>query len=154
MQDRAVFADGMDNIVQAMRHAAECYFADGSIAHAIPPLQALLHIMRDGTWEGHAAGAPEVRRLFTRDAMLKSEWYAARLEAQQRRDRQHWVRRAGYLEQFLARPNYADVAERCGIREKLAAARAAAAATREKSYIVKLAGTLGVDPALVPADAI
>jgi hypothetical protein len=150
LQDRAVFAEGMENIVQAMRTAAECYFVDGSIEHAVPPLRALLHIMRDGTWEGHNASAPEVRALFTRDAMLSSTWYAARLEAQQRRDAMQWEKRVYYLERFLARPNYADVAVRFGIRERLAAARAAASAAREKDYVSRLVGTLGVDPALVP----
>jgi hypothetical protein len=151
LQDRAVFADGMDNIVQAMRTAAECYFADGSIDHAVPPLHALLHIMRDGKWQGHELGAPEVRALFTRAHLLESDWYAARLEAQRRRDIVHWDQRADYLERFLARPNYADVADRLLVREKLAAARAAAAAARDKYYPAMLAGTLGVDPSLVPA---
>jgi hypothetical protein len=150
LQDRAVFAEGMENIVQAMRTAAECYFVDGSIEHAVPPLRALLHIMRDGTWEGHNASAPEVRALFTRDAMLSSTWYAARLEAQQRRDAMQWEKRVYYLERFLARPNYADVAARFGIRDRLAAARTAASAAREKGYVSRLVGTLGVDPALVP----
>ena len=136
-----------------MRHAADCYFADGSIAHAVPPLHALLHIMRDGAWQGHDASAPEVRRLFSREVMLQSEWYAARLEAQQRRDLEDWTQRADYLEKFLARPNYADVAERCGIREKLAAARAAIVAAQKKTYLNELVGTLGLDPSLMPAAA-
>jgi hypothetical protein len=151
LQDRAVFADGMDNIVQAMRTAADSYFADGSIEHAVPPLHALLHIMREGAWQGHAATSTEVRALFTRTHMLKSEWYAARLEAQQRRDILHWEKRADYLARFLDRPNYADVAVRFGVQEKLELARAAAAAARKKNYAEKLVGTLGVDPSLVPA---
>jgi hypothetical protein len=149
-QDRAVFAEGMSNIVQAMSAAAECYFADGSIEHAVPPLHALLHIMRDGTWQGHSLPDPAVRELFSRDRMLKSEWYAARLEAQQRRDITHWASRADYLQKFLARPNYADVATRFDIRGRLATVEAAATAARAKNYIERLAGTIGVDPALVP----
>src|SRR5688572_11725389 len=151
LQDRGVFAEGMDNIVQSMRAAAQCYFADGSIEHAAPPLHALLHIMRDGTWQDRPASDPALRALFTREHMLKSEWYAARLEAQQRRDIAHWGRRADYLQKFLARPNYADVATRFGIREKLAAVESAAAAARAKTYPSTLAGTVGVDPVLVPA---
>lgn len=151
LQDRAVFAEGMANIVHAMRAAAESYFSDGSIAHAVPPLHALLHLMRDGTWQGRTAADPEVRALFDRDSMLKSDWYAARLAAQQRRDIAHWEKRAAYLEAFLARPNYADVAEKLAVRDRLAAARASVAAAREKNYPAQLVGTLGVDPALVPA---
>jgi hypothetical protein len=153
LQDRGVFAEGMENIVQAMRTAAECYFVDGSIEHAVPPLRALLHIMRDGTWQGHTANSPKVRTLFTRENMLQSPWYAARLAAQQRRDVRHWEKQVSYLERFLARPNYADVATRFGVRERLDAARAAASAARDNSYPQKLVGTLGVDPALVPGGA-
>lgn len=151
LQDAAVFADGMENIIQAMRLAAQSYFADGSIEQAVPPLYALLHIMRDGTWNGADTSAPEFRALFTREHLLQSEWYAARLEAQQRRDIAQWDARIEYLEKLLTRENYADVAAQLDIREKLAAARAAAAAARERSYTAKLVGTLGVDPALVPA---
>ena len=152
LQDRGVFAEGMDNIVQAMRTAAESYFADGSIEFAVPPLRALLHIMREGSWQGHTATSIEVRELFSRTQMLKSDWYAARLEAQQRRDILHWEKRADYLAKFLARPNYADVAANFGVPEKLAFVQSAAAAARKKNYTDKLVGTLGVDPALVPLE--
>ncbi|MEY4940253.1 MAG: hypothetical protein RIQ93_1988, partial [Verrucomicrobiota bacterium] len=62
-QDPAVFADGMENIVDAMRAAAESYFADGSIENAVPPLHALLHLMRDGQWKNQAAEGAEFRAL-------------------------------------------------------------------------------------------
>jgi hypothetical protein len=151
LQDRAVFAEGMDNIVQAMRAAAECYFADGSVAQAVPPLRALLHVMRDGTWEGLTPADSKFRALFAREAVLSSEWYRARLEAQQRRDIAQAQKRIVYIEHFLTRPNYTDVATQLGMRERLAAAQATLAAARQPEYTVKLAGTLGVDPALVPA---
>ncbi len=150
LQDRAVFAEGMDNIIQAMRTAAECYFADGSIAQAVPPLAALLHLMRDGTWEGRDAAAPEFRALFTRETLLASDWYRARLEAQRRRDVNHWEARAAYLEKFLGRENYSDVAAKLDIRTRLDATRAAAEAARAPDYAGKLTGTLGLDPALLP----
>ena len=149
-QDPAVFADGMENIVKAMRAAAESYFADGSVAQAVPPLRALLHLMRDGQWEGRGAEAPEFRALFTRESLLASDWYAARLEAQRRRDGAYWEQAATYLERFLSRPNYTDVAGQLGIRERLAAARAAAAAAREPAGAATLAGTIGLDPAVLP----
>jgi len=150
LQDRAVFADGMDNIVHAMRTAAESYFADGSIAQAIPPLRALLHVMRDGKWEGHGLDAPAIRRQFTRANVLGSEWYRARLVAQQRRDIAFWEARAEYLERFLARPNYADLADRLLIREKLETARAALRDARGAGYLESLMGTIGLDPTVLP----
>jgi hypothetical protein len=133
-----------------MRLAAESYFADGSIQHAVPPLQALLHLMRDGTWDGGDASAPAFRDLFAREKVLASAWYRARLDAQQRRDIAHWDERVAYLEKFLSRPNYADLAVRLGIRQRLATVRAAAAAARSPDYPQQLHGTLGLDPALVP----
>ena len=150
LQDRAVFAEGMVNIVQAMAAAATSYFADGSVEQAVPPLAALLHVMRDGKWKGHDASAPEFRVLFTRDYVLGSDWYRARLTAQQRRDVAHWRSQAQYLEKFAARANYADVAAKLGIRERLAAARTAGAAAQLPGYINSLLGTLGIDPALAP----
>jgi hypothetical protein len=150
LQDRAVFAEGMENIVSAMRTAADSYFADGSVEHAVPPLYALLHVMRDGQWEGLGLDHPEFRSLFTSASVLASDWYRARLEAQQHRDVAYWEQRAEYLERFLTRPNYADLAERLGVREKLAATRAAAAAAGDSGYVDQLVGTIGVDPAVLP----
>ncbi|HVS53508.1 MAG TPA: hypothetical protein VHD62_14230 [Opitutaceae bacterium] len=148
LQDRACFAEGMDNIVRAMRAAAECYFADGSIEHAVPPLRALLHLMRDGTWNGGDANDPKFRALFNREHVLASDWYRARLAAQQRRDTRQCEAHVRYLEKFLARPNYTDVAAELRVREKLTAVQSASVATREPAYLENLVGTLGLDPAL------
>jgi hypothetical protein len=149
LQDAAVFAEGMANIVHAMRTAAESYFADGSVAQAVPPLAALLHVMRDGTWQGAGADNPAFRALFTREHLLASDWYAARLAAQQKRDLAQAEDRTAYLEKLLARENYADVTAQLALREKLDASIAAAKAARAPGYIGTLTGTLGVDPALV-----
>jgi hypothetical protein len=150
-EDAAVFAEGVDNIVGAMREAAAHYFADGSIELAVPPLRALLHVMRDGTWEGRGADDPAFRALFTREALLTSGWYRARLEAQRTMDQHLAERQMRYLEKFLTRPNYADVATRLHIRPRLEKLQAAASAMREPAYFEKLTGTLGVDPSIVAA---
>ena len=147
-QDPDVFADGVDNIVGAMRVAAGHYFADSSVETACPPLRALLHVMRDGTWEGRGPADPVFRALFTREALLASDWYRARLEAQRTIDARLLATQAAYLENFLARPNYADVAARLDIRGRLASVRTAARATKEPGYLAKLTGTLGVEPTI------
>ena len=147
-QDLAVFADGVDNIVGAMRKAAEHYFADGSIETACPPLRALLHIMRDGTWEGRKADDPVFRALFTRESLLASAWYHARLEAQRTIDTHLADSQSRYLEQFLTRSNYADVATRLNIRGRLAHSVAAGRTAREPDYLKKLVGTLGAEPTI------
>ncbi|HZZ56638.1 MAG TPA: hypothetical protein VFE31_02325 [Opitutaceae bacterium] len=145
-QGMDVFADGVDNIVTAMRDAAAHYFADGSVAAACPPLRALLHIMRDGVWEGKGPEAASFRALFTREVLLASDWYRARLEAQQTIDAHLLAQHAAYLDRFLARPNYADVAEKLGVRERLRRTSAALAAARSPQRRQELVGTIGAEP--------
>src|SRR4051794_24977779 len=45
LQSMETFVDGMDNIVTTQKRVAQMYFSDGSVAHACPPLKALLQIM-------------------------------------------------------------------------------------------------------------
>jgi hypothetical protein len=150
-QDLAVFADGVDNIVGAMRKAALHYFADGSVDQACPPLRALLHIMRDGTWEGRGAEDPVFRALFTRESLLASDWYRARLEARRTIDLHMADSQTRYLEKFLTRANYADVAERLDIKGRLAQAIEAVNAAKSSGYLAKLTGTLGAEPEIAAA---
>jgi phosphoenolpyruvate carboxykinase (diphosphate) len=151
LQDAAIFADGMDNIVAAMKAAAENYFADGSVEQACPPLNALLHIMRDGTWQGHGPDAAEFRRLFDREEMLKSDWYQARLEAKRQIDAASWETHARYLEKFIRRANYSDVALQLDIKGRLERVIAKARTTRDPAYTKELVGTLGGEPAVASA---
>jgi len=148
-QDRDIFADGIDNMVGAMRDAASRYFSDGSIEQACPPLKALLHIMRDGTWEGRGPDDPTFRALFTRESMLESDWYHARLEALQAIDQRTAELHARYLEKFLARTNYAEVAKRLDVSGRLDAVVAAGRAARSPEYLKKLVGSIGAEPAVV-----
>jgi hypothetical protein len=149
-QDPAIFADAVDNIVETQKRVASLYFEDGSLGLACPPLRALLHVMRDGQHEGRDLASPELRALFTRESLLKSEWYAARLEAQQASDRKLWLRHAATLEKFLAKPNYAGEAARLGIAERLRRARVQLERVKSAAYLKELRGTIGVQP-LTPA---
>jgi hypothetical protein len=147
-QDQDIFADGVDNIVEAMREAARHYFADGSVEEACPPIKALLHIMRDGTWEGRDSDDPAFRGLFKRETLLQSDWYRARLEARQAIDARLAEDQMRYLEKFLRLDSYADVAARLDIPGKLARARTEAAAVRKPEFIDRLIGTIGAEPAI------
>ena len=146
LQDQVVFADGMDNIVTTQKRVAKMYFDDGSIAQACPPLKALLHIMLNDEWEGKGLEHPDVRKLFTRENLLTSSWYAARLAAKQKVDRALWKRHVECLNQFLRRPNYADVAEKMNIADRLTQARKTLEAVESPDYPQKLVGTLGAEP--------
>ena len=146
LQDLDIFADGMDNIVATQRRVAKMYFDDGSVKQACRPLQALLHLMLHDEWEAKGLGHPEVRKLFTREAVLASDWYAARLAAKQRIDRQLWRRHVEYLNRFLKQASHADEAARLGIAERLTRARTALKRAEAAAYVEELRGTLGAEP--------
>jgi hypothetical protein len=145
-QDMDVFVDGMDNIVTTQKRVAKMYFDDGSIRQACPPLKALLHIMLNDEWEGKSLDHPDVRLLFTRENLLASDWYAARLQAKQRVDRKLWRAHVSYLDKFMKRASHADEAARLGIAERLERARHTAEFVDSPAYLQDLAGTLGADP--------
>jgi hypothetical protein len=147
LQDEDIFADGMDNIVSTQRRVAEHYFNDGSIEMACPPLRALLHIMRSDSFEGLHLNSPELRKMFTRESLLASSWYAKRLEQKQIRDVKRWQANITYLEKFAAKSGYAREASRLGINDRLEYARRELAGVQSPNYLTVLSGTLGADPA-------
>ena len=146
LQDLEVFVDGIDNIVATQQRVAKMYFDDGSVAQACPPLRALLHLMRHDQWEGKTLDHPEVRQLFTREHLLASDWYAARLKAKQSIDSKLWRRHVEYLDRFSKRASHADEAARLGIADRLALARVTLEAVESPAYVQKLVGTLGAEP--------
>jgi phosphoenolpyruvate carboxykinase (diphosphate) len=145
-QDAAVFADGVNNIVEAQQRVAEAYFTDGTIEDACPPLKALLHIMARGHHEGKDATHPEIRALFTRDVLLTSDWYQERLAIKQQRDVALWERHTRSLAEFLARAGHREEAERLGIAQRLEHARAELERVSAPAYLTALVGTIGADP--------
>jgi hypothetical protein len=146
LQDRNIFADGMDNVVSTQKRVAQMYFNDGSIQLACPPLQALLHIMLHDEFEGKGLEHPDVRRLFSREYLLSSPWYAARLAAKQEVDRKLWKRHVDHLNNFLRRPSHADVAEEMGIASRLSSARKMLERVESPDYLKELSGTIGAEP--------
>jgi phosphoenolpyruvate carboxykinase (diphosphate) len=146
LQDMRVFVDGVDNIVSTQKRVAQLYFDDGSVHQACPPLKALLHVMLYDQWEGKDLAHPELRALFTREALLASDWYAARLKAKQKVDQALWSRHVDYLHRFLKKTSHADEAVRLGIRDRLEPARIAAKEVESPEYLEQLRGTLGAEP--------
>ncbi len=146
LQGKDIFADGMDNILATQKRVAKMYFDDGSIAQACPPLKALLHIMLDDTFEGKELEHSEIRKLFTRENLLASPWYAARLAAKQKIDRALWKRHVEYLNAFLHRPSHSDISESMNIAARLDHARKTLKTVESVDYLQKLAGTIGAEP--------
>jgi hypothetical protein len=146
LQDPAVFADGVNNIVEAQQRVAGAYFADGTIEDACPPLKALLHIMAHGHYQGKDAGHAEIRALFTREALLASSWYRERLAIKQQREVALWERHTRSLAAFLSRAGHRDEAVRLGIAGRLEHAEAELERVSAPSYLASLVGTIGADP--------
>ncbi|MBU3664482.1 MAG: hypothetical protein FGM15_01200 [Chthoniobacterales bacterium] len=153
LQGIEAFVEGMDNILATQKRVASHYFADGSIEWACPPLKVLLHIMRDGHWEGKGLSDPGVRDLFTRESVLQSDWYRERLEAKRGVDERLWRRHVSYLEKFLRNPNYATEAQRLKINGRLEDAREHLARVLDPEYTETLSGMTGAEPS-IPAPAI
>ena len=126
LQDLATFAVGVEAICEAQRGVALNYFEDGSVEAACPPVQALLHIMAHGHFGGKDVKHPDIRAMFTRESVMSSDWYAARLAERQRRDIALWTRH------FLATGS-----------EK---AQARLAHVSSPAYLQELVGTIGADP--------
>lgn len=122
------------------------YFEDHIIDDACPPLRAILHVMAHGHYNGKSIKDPDVRAMFTREALLKSNWYHARLAKKQMRDISLGKKNVAYLEEFLARPGYAKEAQRLGIATRLEEARKQLDYVSSATYLESLVGTLGADP--------
>ena len=146
LQDIETFVTGMKTIIAAHQEAALNYFADGSIEDACPPLKALLHIMAYGEYQGKGLDSDAVRSRFTRESMLNSDWYQARLESQQQQDIKSWTGHVDYLKHFLAKQSHNRVATRLKIKSKLTAAKQELARVSSKHYTTSLIGTLGRHP--------
>jgi len=146
MQDSAAFADGVRNITETQKRVAQAYIDDGSIAAACPPLQALLRIMAEGTFEGKDNHHPDIRRMFTREYLLASDWYHQRLEIKQQRDIALWRRHVESLKRFVADPTRAGDAKRIGAEKRLQSAVVELERVSSSQYLTSLIGTLGADP--------
>ncbi len=141
------FVEGIQHIVASQRQVAQGYLDDGSIADACPPLQALLHIMVSGECQGKDISHPEIRALFTREALLASDWYRERLDLKQQRDIALAGRQVAYLKAFLE----ADARERCDpdqlapCQALLAQAETELVRVSSAAYRESLWGSLGAD---------
>lgn len=144
LQDMEVFADGMDNMAGAHKRAAEAYFADGSIEGACPPLRALLHIMKDGSFEGKTLQDAEVRKMFDREEIIKSDWYAERLIAKQQLDLAAAQKSIAYLNSKLQ--NLSEGKSPAELNQKIAEANAKLKSIKTLNSLKSLGGTIGVDP--------
>lgn len=145
-QDRESYADGILYIAEAHKRTARLYFEDGTIEELCPPLQVLLTLMAEGSWEGKTIHDPEVRAMFSREAMLSSDWYHDRLIARQHQEINLWQRHIGYLEAFMSQPRYEGESQRLNLLSRRQYAEQQLHAASSSEYVESLAGTIGAQP--------
>ena len=145
-QDADAFADGVRYITEAHAMTARLYFDDGSADAVCPPVKALLSIMAFGEHDGLLAGSPEFRRMFTREAVLSSDWYHDRLEAA----RSQAVRRCERILDHVATTRSSDktgeISARLGLLDREEFIREQMERKRGEEYLSLLHGTIGAQP--------
>lgn len=144
-QDKEIFVDGINNIVEAHKNVAKSYFLDGSVEAAIPPLKAILHIMVNGEFEGKYIDNSEIRELFCRENVIKSDWYISRLKAKQEKDVQLFNKHIQNLSSFISKENYIEVIDKLEIKNRLDYAKTELEYLQSDNYFGDLIGTLGLD---------
>lgn len=144
-QGMEAYIDGINNIVEAQQKVAQAYIEDGSINDACPPLQAILYIMAEGSFEGKAADDPAIRKLFTLDYLLASDWYQQRLKIKQQRDADLWKMNRDYIEQKMDEINESVTDLWADLQGRMEKAEEMLAWVNSDSYLERLSGTLGAD---------
>ena len=105
--------------------------------------------MAYGEFEGKTITDSTIRALFTRESLVASDWYQARLDAKAGVDQALWKRHVTYLENFLTKPNYQSELKRLRIQERITEAKATLVHVSSPTYRASLVGMVGADPALV-----
>ena len=109
----------------------------------------------DGVFpQGQTVESEAIRQMFTREALLTSDWYQERLRTQQSVDRRLWKRHVAYLEAFLENPTRADDAQTLKIRDRLQEALRRLQQVDSEAYLESLQGTLGADPTILACPSV
>lgn len=145
-QDMDAFVEGINHIIESQKKVALVYFEDGSIESAIPPIKALIHIMAHGNFEGKDITDPEIRNLFSKEYVIKSDWYKDRLQRKQKRDVAHNKKIISYLESFMMVKENTELTKKLDIETRLKKCKENLKEASSKNYINFLKGTIGLDP--------
>jgi len=145
IQDMEAYIDGINNIVEAQQKVAKGYIEDGSIHNACPPLQAMLYIMAEGTYNGKTIDDPSIREMFTRDYLLQSDWYMERLKLKQQRDAALWKMNRNYIEQKMDEINESVTDLWADLQGRMENAEHMLEWVNSESYLQRLQGTIGAD---------
>lgn len=146
LQDKEVFVDGINNIVDAQKRVAQQYFNDGSINAACPPIKALLNLMATGNYKGKTIDDFTIRNMFTREYLLESDWYEERLLNKQLSEISLWQRHIKYLTEYEKNYSNIDEENKIEIANKLITAQEMLKQVKSTKYVKSLQGYIGLDP--------
>lgn len=144
-QDMDAYVDGINNIVEAQQRVAQGYLHDGSVEDACPPLQALIHIMAEGHYQGKSIHDDDIRSMFTREYLLNSDWYQQRLKNKQQHDVDLWRLNHDYVSRKMAETLSDETEKREELEERITEAERMIQVTSSEDYLHRLKGTLGAD---------
>jgi phosphoenolpyruvate carboxykinase (diphosphate) len=101
--------------------------------------------MAYGNYNGLTEKDEAFRSLFSRESVMESAWYKARLAAKQQRDQALWSRHKCSLEKFMAsgidRNQNGWRTTLCAVKKQLEHVSSAA-------YLTELNGTIGLEPSI------
>ena len=146
LQNMEDFADGVQNICETQERIAKQYISDGSIAGLIPPLQALIHIMAEGSYEGKTLDDPAIRGMFTRENVVNSDWYQERLTIKQNRKANCCLSHIDYLKEFMSYDHNAPEVKKLQVVNRLKSVEDRLAYVRSDKFLTDSVGTIGADP--------
>eukprot|EP00961_Rhodomonas_salina_P250263 3383204-Rhodomonas_salina.1 len=156
LQDPATFKAGVKTITDTNVRVATYYIEDGGADMAVPPLKALLHIMAKGEYEGMTLDDPKFRGMWTKEAVLSSEWYRERLVEYQKRELERLERGLAYLETYVgeAKKDWKgqQIMSDLKLDERMDEIRAKIKVVQAAGYIESMKGSIGVDPHIFKAE--
>ena len=145
-QDPDAFADGVRYITEAHAITARLYFDDGSADAVCPPVKALLSIMAFGEHDGLSIDSPDFRRMFTREAVLASDWYRDRLDAARSQAVGRCERILKHVAATRSTDKTGEISARLDLPEREEFVRKEMEHKRSQDYLSLLHGTIGAQP--------
>lgn len=144
-QGMDAYIDGICNIVEAQQRVASGYIDDGTVEDACPPLKALIYIMAEGQYNGKDISHPDIREMFTAEALMASDWYQQRLLIEQERNIKLCQRHEAYISDVLESSLAIDNEEKADLEHKLHEVRQQLDYYNSPGYLQSLHGSLGAD---------
>eukprot|EP00286_Rhodomonas_abbreviata_P012765 CAMPEP_0181325326 /NCGR_PEP_ID=MMETSP1101-20121128/20858_1 /TAXON_ID=46948 /ORGANISM="Rhodomonas abbreviata, Strain Caron Lab Isolate" /LENGTH=1312 /DNA_ID=CAMNT_0023433611 /DNA_START=118 /DNA_END=4056 /DNA_ORIENTATION=+ len=154
LQNMDIFEAGINTITETNKRVGKAYVEDGSADMAVPPLKALFHIMANGEYEGMTLDDPKFRAMWSREAVMGSDWYKARLSEFQLRESERLKRGLKYLEDYVAQSKTQSdwkgkqIVEDLGLEARIERIQEQLKKVEAPTFLKTLEGTLGVDPAI------